>query len=55
MIPCNGTHGNRQRINQSIQEEQKTWVLVAEADGYVVQFRSYQGAKKGKQVASSTN
>ena len=30
------------------------WVLIADAYGYVVQFRPYQGAKKGKQVASST-
>ena len=37
-----------------IQEEYKINVLVAEAYGYVVQFRPYQGAKKGKQVASST-
>ena len=40
--------------NQSIQEEYKIWGLVAEAYGYVVQFRQYQGAKKRKQVASST-
>ena len=54
MIPCYGTHGSRQRINKSIQEEHKIWVLVAETYGYVVQFRQYQGAKKRKQVASST-
>ena len=54
MIPCYGTHGNRQRINNKlIQEEYKIWVLIAEAYGYVVQFRSYPGTKKGKQVASS--
>ena len=40
--------------NKPIQEEYKIWVLVAETYGYVVQFRPYQGAKKGKQVASST-
>ena len=55
MIPCYGTHSSRQGINhKSIQEEYKIWVLAAEAYGYVVQVRPYQGAKKGKQVASST-
>ena len=29
-------------------------VLVAETYGYVVQFRQFQGAKKGKQITSST-
>ena len=55
MIPWYGTHGSRQRINnKSIQEEYKIWVLVASAYDYVVQFRPYKGAKKGKQVSSST-
>ena len=55
MVPFYGTYGSRQRINnKSIQEEYKIWVLVAEPYGYVVQFRSYQGAKNGKHVASST-
>ena len=55
MIPCYGTHGSRQRINnKSIQDDYKIWVLVAEAYGYVIQFEPYQGVKKGKQVASST-
>ena len=54
MIPCYGTHGSKKRINKSIQEECKIWILVVEAYGYVVQFRTYQGAKKGKQFASST-
>ena len=54
MIPCYGTHGSNQRINKSIQEKCKIWILVAEACGYVVQFRTYQGAKKGKQFPSST-
>ena len=55
MIPYYGTHGSRERIhNKSIQEEYEIWVLVAEAYGYVIQFRQYQGAKKRKQVASST-
>ena len=35
-----------------IWEENKVWVLIAEAYGYVIQFRPYQGAKKEKQVAS---
>ena len=39
--------------NKSIQEECKIWVLIAEAYGYVVQFKRYQDAKKKKQVASS--
>ena len=55
MIICCGTHGSRQRINKKlIQDEYKIWTPAAEAYGYVVQFRSYQGARKGKQVASST-
>ena len=55
MIPCYGTHDSRKEINnKSIQGEYKIWVLVTEAYGYLVQFRPYQGAKKGKQVASST-
>ena len=55
MIPCYGTHGSRQGINnKSIQEEYKIWVLAAEAYGYVVQFRSYQVTKKGKEAASSS-
>ena len=49
MIPCDGTHCSRQQINsKSIQKEYKIWVLAAEAYGYVVQFRPYQVAKKGK-------
>ena len=54
MIPCYGTHSSNQRINKPIQEECKIWILVAEAYGYVVQLRKHQGAKKGKQFASST-
>ena len=55
MIPCHGTHGSRQRINnKSIQKEYEIWVLVAEAYGYVVQFRQYECAKKRKKVVSST-
>ena len=53
MIPCYATHGSRQLINnKSIQEEYKIWVLVAEAYGYAVQFRPYQGAKVGKHIPS---
>ena len=51
MIP---THGSSQRMYKSIQEEYKIWILAAEAYDYVVQFRPYQGAKKGKHVASTT-
>ena len=54
MIPCYRTHGSRQRINKSIQEEFKICVLVTEAYDYVVQFTPYQGAKKGKQFVSCT-
>ena len=54
MIPCYATYGSRQLINnKSIQEECKIWVLAAEAYGYAVQSQPYQGAKVGKQVASS--
>ena len=54
MIPCCGIYGSRQqRNNKWIQEEYKIWVLVAEAYGQEVQFRPYQGAKKGKQATSS--
>ena len=55
MIPCYGTHGSRQRINNNlIQEEYKICVLVVESYGYIVQFRLYQSEKKGKQVAFYT-
>ena len=55
MIPCYRTHGSRQQVNnKKIQEEYKICVLAAEAYSYVFQFGPYQGAKKGKQVASST-
>ena len=55
MIPCYGTHGSMQRIiKRSIHKEYKIWVLVAEAYGYVVQFKPYQGGKKGEQVSYST-
>ena len=55
MISYYRTHGSKKRINnKSIQEEYKIWVVVAEAYGYVVQFRPYQDGKEGKQVASYT-
>ena len=55
MIPCYKTHGSRKRIkNQSVHEEYKIWVLVAEACGYIDQLRSYQGKKKEKPATSST-
>ena len=42
-------YGSRLRINRKlVQEEYKTWVLVAEA------YRLYQDEKQGKQTASST-
>ena len=34
---------------QVIQEECMIWILVADVYGYIVQFRPYQDAKKGKQ------
>ena len=37
-----------------MKEKYNIYVLVTEAYGYVVQFRLYQGAKKGKRVVSST-
>ena len=49
MIPCLGTHGSRRRINNKLIRE----VLIAKAYSYIVQFKPYQAAKKGKQVASS--
>ena len=54
MIPCYVTHGSRQQINKALQEEYKICLLAAERYGYEVQFRPYQGAKKRKQLASST-
>ena len=54
MTLCYGTDDSRQQINNiSVQEEYKIWVLVA-TYGYVVQLRPCQGAKNGKQFASST-
>ena len=54
MIPCQGTHGSRQQINnKSIHKEYKIYFFVAKGYGYLV-HQTYQGAKKGKQVPSST-
>ena len=50
MIFYYATHGSRQRINKSIQEEYKIWVLVGEAYGCVVQFTPCQSAKKKKKI-----
>ena len=54
MIPCYGSHGNKQLIIKLILEEYKIWGRVTEAYGYAVQFRPYQGAKKRNDFASST-
>ena len=54
MIPYYGTDGSRQQTKKSIQEKYKIQVPAAEAYSYVVQLILYQGAKKGKQVVSST-
>ena len=52
MIPSFGTHDSKQRINNKpIRVGYMFWVL-AEANGYVIQFEPYQGAKVGKPVAS---
>ena len=54
MISYYATHGSRLRINNKpVQVGCNIWVL-SEAYGYVIQFEPYQGAKKGKHVASST-
>ena len=48
MIPYYGIHGTRQQINKKpILARYNIWVL-AEAYGYVVQFKPHQGVKKGK-------
>ena len=48
MIPYYGNHASRQRINNKpIRVRSSIWVL-AEADGFVVQFKPNQSAKKGK-------
>ena len=46
-------HYRQQINNKPIQVGHNIWVL-AEAYGYVVQFKPYQGVKKKKQVASSS-
>ena len=55
MISYFANHSSRQRINNKpVAMGFNIWVL-AEAYGYLVQFEPYQGVKRGKQVASSTN
>ena len=54
MIPYFGTHVSRQRINNKpIRVGYKFWVL-GKGYGYVIQFKTYQGAKVGKQIAAQT-
>ena len=54
MISHFANHDSRQQINNKPGlTECNIWVL-AEAYGYLVQFKPYQGVKKGKVVASST-
>ena len=54
MIYSFPNHGTRQRINNKpIRVGHSIWIL-AEAYGYLVQFETYQGVKKEKQVAFST-
>ena len=48
MISYFANHGTRQRINnKKIGVGHSIWVL-PEVYGYVVQFKPYQGVKKGK-------
>ena len=54
MISSFGTHGSRQRTsNKPIRVGYMFWVI-AEANGYVIQFEPYQVAKVGKPVVSQT-
>ena len=54
MIPPFGTHDSRQRTsNKPIRVGYMFWIL-AEANGYVIQFEPYQLAKVGKPVVSQT-
>ena len=54
MIPPFGTHDSRQRTNNKpIRVGYMFWIL-AEANGYVIQFEPYQVAKVGKPVVSQT-
>ena len=55
MITCFANHSSRQLINnKSNRVRCKIWVL-AEAYGYVVQFKPYQGVKKGKRLPPLLN
>ena len=54
MIPSLGTHDSRQRTNNKpIRVGYMFWVL-AETNGYVIQFEPYQVAKVGQSVVSQT-
>ena len=54
MIPSFGKHGSRQRTNNKpIRFGYMFWVL-AEANGYAIQFEPYQVAKVDKAVFSQT-
>ena len=54
MIPYFGTHVSRQTINNKpIRVSYKFWVL-GKGYGYVIQFKTYQGAKVGKQIVTQT-
>ena len=39
MILCYGSHGSKQPIEKLIEGEDKIWIHIAEAYGYVVRFR----------------
>ena len=53
MLPYFGRNGRKQRIqNKPVRSGYKMWVL-AESNGYVINFDPYQGAKNGKKHHSS--
>ena len=43
-----------EKHNKSIQEDYKIWIIVAAVYSCAVQFRLYEGAKKGKTFSFST-
>ena len=54
MILCYGIYDCRHWINNnSIQEEYKIWVLVAETYGSVVEFRPSQGEEKKNNIRAT--
>ena len=53
MIPYFGTHDSRHRIKRKPILVEYNICVLAEQYGAVVQFKPYQGVKKGKQVATS--